>query len=290
MDIGRLEGLVREFVNASIAPSTARVYASGQKRYLAFCRDTNFTPLPLEEDQLCLYVAHLADEGLQHSSIKGYLSAIRRMQIVGGLGDPFAASWPLLECTLKGIKLRLAKKAATRPRPRLPVTPAILRLLRRFWERDSHGHDNIMLWAACCMCFFGFLRSGEVTVPSLKEYDLEGHLSGGDVTLDNPAAPTVVQVHIKASKTDPFWRGVSIYLGRTDNDLCPVGAVAAYLAVRGRSAGPFFKFASGVPLSRELLVSRLREALRPSGLEVGKYSGHSFRIAWGGHYSCSSWH
>ena len=88
-----------------------------------------------------------------------------------------------------------------------------------------------MLWAACCMCFFGFLRSGEVTVPSAKEYDPGGHLSEGDVTLDNVSAPTLLQVRIKASKTDPFRKGVVVYLGRTDNDLCPVGAVAAYLAV-----------------------------------------------------------
>ena len=106
------------FVDASIAPSISRVYATGQRRYRAFCKDGKFNPLPLEENRLCLYVAHLADEGLQHSSIKGYLSAIRRLQIVRGLGDPFVASWPLLECTLKGIKLRQAGRAAARPRPR----------------------------------------------------------------------------------------------------------------------------------------------------------------------------
>jgi len=88
----------------------------------------------------------------------------------------------------------------------------------------------------------------------------------------------VVQVRIKTSKTDPFRKGVIAYLSRTNNNLCPVGAVAAYLAVRGRSAGPFFKLSSGLPLSREVLVSRLRAALCPSGLEVGKYSSHSFRI------------
>ena len=174
LDIGRLEKLVRDFVNASIAPSTSRVYETGQRRYIAFCK---FNPLPLEENRLCLFVAHLADEGLQNSSIKGYLSAISRLQIVDGLGDPFVASWPLLECTLKGIKLRQARRAAARPKPRLPITPAMLRLLKKYWERDSHDRDNIMLWAACCMCFFGFLRSGEVTVPSVREYDPEGHLS-----------------------------------------------------------------------------------------------------------------
>ena len=227
---------------------------------------------------MCLFVAHLADDGLQHSSIKGYLSAVRRMQIVYGLGDPFVASWPILDCALKGIKLRQAKKAATRPQPRLPVTPAVLRLLRQCWEAEKHNPDYIMLWAACCMCFFGFLRSGEVTVPSLREYDPESHLSEGDVTLDKLSVPTLVQVRIKASKTDPFRKGVVIYLGRTGNDLCPVGAIAAYLAVRGRHPGPFFKFVTGAPLSRVALVRSMRAALRPSGVDVSKYSGHSFRI------------
>ena len=173
----------------------------------------------LSEYKVCLFVAHLADDGLQHSSINGYLSAVRRMQIVDGLGDPFVASWPVLECALKGIKLRQAKKSATRPRPHLPVTPAILRRLCRFWEAEKHNPDHIMLWAACCMCFFGFLQSGEVTVPSLREYDPEGLLSEGDVTLDSLSAPTLVQVRVKASKTNPFRKGVAIYLVRTDNDM-----------------------------------------------------------------------
>ena len=128
------------------------------------------------------------------------------------------------------------------------------------------------------MCFFGFLRSGEVTVPSLREYDPEGHLSEGDVTLDNLSAPTLVQVRVKASKTDPFRKGVTIYLGRTDNDLCPVGAIAAYLAVRDRHPGPFFKFATGAPLSRVALVSNMRAALQSSEVDASKYAGHSFRI------------
>ena len=135
-----------------------------------------------------------------------------------------------------------------------------------------------MLWAACCTCFYGFLRSGEVTVSSSEEYDPEYHLSEGDVALDSQSVPSVVRVHIKASKTDPFRQGVYIYVGKTGNDLCPVAAVTAYLAVRGRAPGPFFHFATGSPLSRELLVKHVRVALAQTEVDVGKYSGHSFRI------------
>ena len=285
LDIGRLEGLVKGFIEASIAPSTARVYASGQRRYLTFGKNSKSPPLPLTESHLCLFVAHLADEGLKHTSIKGYLSAIQRLQIVQGLGDPFVASWPpgllaswpLLECSLKGIKLRQAKSVATRSKTRLPITPNMLRHLRGSWKKDRHNADNIRLWAPCCTCFFGFLRSGEITVPSMKSYDPGCHLSAGDVTVDSLTSPKVVQIYMKASKTDPFRKGVMVYLGRTDNILCPVGAVTAYLAVRGQSPGPFFLLASGAPPSREMLVKWMREAFQPSGVDITQYSGHSFR-------------
>ena len=46
--------------------------------------------------------------------------------------------------------------------------------------------------------------------------------------------------------------------------------------MRGRYE--IFMLSSGLPLSWEVLVSRLRAALCPSGLEEGKYLGHSFRI------------
>ena len=54
--------------------------------------------------------------------------------------------------------------------------------------------------------------------------------------------------------------------------------MTAYLAVRGRDPGPFFRLKRGAPLSREVLVRKVREALQSSGVQVGRYSGHSFRI------------
>ena len=51
--------------------------------------------------------------------------------------------------------------------------------------------------------FCGFLRSGEVTVPSAKDYDPEYHQSEGDVALDNLLSPTVARLQIKGSKSDP---------------------------------------------------------------------------------------
>ena len=81
-------------------------------------------------------------------------------------------------------------------------------------------------------------------------------------------------VTIKQSKTDPFRKGIKLYLGKTSTDLCPVKVVLNYLVVRGRGAGPLFMFSSGAYLTRQRLV----DAVRRAGLEPSKYCGHSFRI------------
>ena len=170
MDVGYLEEVVGRLVEASVAPSTRKTYLSGQNKYFSFCKGVQLCYLPLTENKAYLFVAYLVDSKLKHSTIKGYLSAVRRLQVVAGMGDPFAGSWPRLECALKGVK-RAAAVSGVEATVRLPVTPKILKLLRSVWSGNSSGFDSVMLWTAGCMCYFGFLRSGEVTVPSLKEYD-----------------------------------------------------------------------------------------------------------------------
>ncbi len=52
------------------------------------------------------------------------------------------------------------------------------------------------------------------------------------------AAATVTQVRLKTSKTDPFRKEVDVYVGKTGNDLCPVSAMLAYLAVQSSKPLP----------------------------------------------------
>ena len=69
----------------------------------------------------------------------------------------------------------MKKEQAGRPKKvRLPITPSILRQIRQRWERQGTEWDQIILWAAVCLCFFGFLRSGEVVVPSDTGFDARG--------------------------------------------------------------------------------------------------------------------
>ena len=277
MDIARLDQMVQFYFTNGIAASTRRSYSSAQLRYLEFCSKHQHNSLPLSESTLCQYVAYLANEAVSQASIKSYLSALRQLQIAHSMHDPRVGDMCRLQQVLRGIKSIQAQKGA-QPRVRLPITPHILCGIRRVLETDARAFNNIMLWAACTLCFFGFLRSGEATISSGTKFDAGAHLTVEDLSVDVPANPTSIRVVIKASKTDPFRKGVAIVIGRTDNPICPVTAMMAYLAVRGMNQGPLFRCQDGSPLTRDSFVQRVKQTLKKAGFDSSQYAGHSFRI------------
>ena len=111
-----------------------------------------------------------------------------------------------------------------------------------------------------------------------QAYDEGEHLNLSDVSVDSISDPKTFRVKIKASKTDPFHQGVDIFIGRTDNELCPVAAMLAFLAKRGQQEGMLFRFKDGKLLTQERFVSRVRSVLTTAGIDCKPYSGHSFRI------------
>ena len=269
---------VEFYFHNGLAPSTQKAYASGKNRYKKFCMKLNLKPLPATEHQLCQFVSMLADENICHSTIKCYLSAIRHLHVAEGVGDPHIHSMARLEQVLKGVKSTQAR-GGKQERRRLPITPDILLKVKQVWERGVIDKDKAMLWAAALTCFFGFLRAGEICVPSDKVFDKGAHLSPADVSVDDKHNPSVMCIRIKASKTDPFRQGCNVFMGKTGKALCPVAAMLAYLVVRqGGAEGPLFKFADGRPLTRERFVDNIRVALVAAGIDSAPYSGHSFRI------------
>lgn len=164
-----MEAAVRSYFAKGLAESTRRTYKCGSDRYLTFCQQSETPHLPLREAVLCSFVTHLALQGLKHRSIKVYLSATRHMQIAEGLPDPFQSAMPRLEYVLKGVKRSQAEEGSS-SRARLPITPAILRGLKRVWDGRSHDWDTRMVWAACCLSFFA-LRRKLYAVPKSRRDD-----------------------------------------------------------------------------------------------------------------------
>ena len=81
-------------------------------------------------------------------------------------------------------------------------------------------------------------------------------------------------VTIKVSKTNPFRRGVSFYLGRTNTEILPVAAILAQWGEKG----PFFTFEDGRMLTRERFVGVIRKVLTKLGMDCSPYVRHNFHI------------
>jgi len=60
-----------------------------------------------------------------------------------------------------------------------------------------------------------------------EEYDPSTHLSFSEITVVSHDKTSVITLKIKASKTDLFMQGVTIYLGATGMKLCPVKSLLA---------------------------------------------------------------
>ena len=147
--------------------------------------------------------------------------------------------------------------------------PSVLEKLRRVWNRDPSNPRHVMLWAACRVAFFGFLRSGEL---ESGEFDPGQHLAVSDVKVDNSEEPERVSLRIKQSRTDPFQQGMSIHLHRTDL----LRGITARLPGGERDSGR--PVGRRVPTNPHTAGDRGEEGAAWSTDRPGEVCRHTFRI------------
>lgn len=269
------------FYAAGLAPSTKAAYKAGQKKFLKFCTDYKVTEVYQLLKSYYVTLFHTwVGRGWPSAPSKDISQqweiSRSRMALPAHLTRPCQSSikyWGALRFQLRSKQGRL-------PRRKLPVTPTILRQIRAIWSNVGQEYDQTLLWAASTVCFFGFLRAGELSLRAQEQFDPNSHLSFADVATNSRVNPTFIQLSLKTSKTDPFRNGTNIIIGSTQDALCPVTALFGYLKMKGNSPGPLFAMENGTPLTRSYFVSRFRSALHKIGYDdpvVCQYSGHSFR-------------
>ena len=221
-----MDSLVQGLFDRGLAKSTRLVYQSGWRKYVTFCNRFHLQPLPVTPYNRCTFAAYMSQTASE-TTVRTYLSAVRFYQIRIGLPDPSQIPCPKLPYILKGIQ----NSTTTSTRfHRLPITPDHLRAVYNVWSTPPVLYDKVMLWAAICVGFFGFLRSGEFTAtPTCNSNHV---ISAADISVDSHSNPQVVTITLCHSKTDQAGKGSIIYLGRTGDKVCPVTALLAYLAVR----------------------------------------------------------
>jgi len=99
-----------------------------------------------------------------------------------------------------------------------------------------------------------------------------------DILVDKRDNPHPLRVTIKQSKTDPFRRGVNIYLGATDGPICPVVGKLPYLVACGKKEGLLFITEDGRGLTRQAFSALIDPLLSKLNLNIKHYNTHSFCV------------
>ncbi len=264
------------YLSNSLASNTKKSYSAGEKQFLNFCFGFKLHELgpilPASEAVLCYFAVFLA-KSVKHATIKSYLFAVKHLHLENSFNLDLGKCLRL-QYVLRGIKRYQGKSSKIRR----PITIDHLKLFFHLLQPNITGNfDSIMLWAAICLAFFGFLRISEFTCT--QPLDSQKNLSFSDIQLlPTPNNPALLKINLKSSKTDPFRKGVTLTIGKTDNEVCAVQAVQRYLLISPYQEGPFFRYKTGSPLSRTSFTQDIRALLSKSGLSSSEFAGHSFRI------------
>ena len=245
---------------------TAYNYQRMFHHYLNFCRYTCFQSTPLNQEVLCLYVSFLAAR-ISYKSIKAYLAAISHHCIL--LNVPVnIASMLKLHKLVRGIR-RHQGNSFTRP-IRQPITIDHLMKIYSFLGNSMlPNHDKALFWATSTLAFFGLLRVSEYTCPLVSSFNCTVHLMVSDLQF----YPDSFAINIKSSKTDPFRVGCRLFIGSTNNILCPRLAMLSFINYRGLHYGPLFTYKDGSFLTRSRFAAFLKGIFTTEVINT-----HSFRI------------
>ena len=232
-----------------LAASTRKAYDTGKNHWVKF--NTVEVPGPFivepsaeAEDQFMRFVFFLAAVlMLSCGTIRGYLCGVRHYHIVRGRPDPMQGM-ERLRLQLRGVN-RTQSKVRRYMRPLSP--PELRRAKTACFSRLATAHNERTIWAAVVLAFFGLLRCSEYAAMSAKLFDPDQQLCQQDIKFVVREGQEFVLVTLKQSKTDPFRHGITLAIGATNDELCPVAALKAML--RGQPAGrggrdPLFKLSA----------------------------------------------
>src|SRR5882724_3919337 len=182
----------------------------------------------------------------------------------------------MLQCLIRGIKRYMGECERS---PKLPITCDVLtRILTLATHPNLSGRLNFE--AATTTAFSGFLRCGEFTMYSGRNFNLSIHLMRSSMQFVlSIIVPSHVVLTVLASKTDSFRKGIAITIASTPGArTCAIAALKSLFEYFEQPPeSPPFTQDDGTPLSRNSFIGLLKSSLTRAGFDASKFSGHSFR-------------
>jgi integrase len=259
VELAEIAADARDYVAASRAENTTRVYRTDWAQFTAWCDEHGVRALPAGPVTVACYVADLAKVA-RPATIDLRLAAISAAHRAAGHDSPTKEEAVRLVC--RGVRRTLG----TAQRQVRPVTVPDLRTMLQGLGTDPAGcRDRALLLVG----FAGALRRSE--------------LVGLDVD-DITEGSNGLTVRLRRSKTDQEGAGRTVGIPYGSNlGTCPVRAWRARLEVSGITEGPAFHpvdrhgHIGPTRLSAPAVALVLKRLAARAGLDPGEVAGHSLR-------------
>ena len=263
--------------------NTIECLKSTRDNYLSvWCKFNNFIirldvrPV-LWEDRASLFGAYLVEEGIQSSTLRSYMSAIKGILVDDGY------EWDnnklLLSTLIRGCKVENDRTVQTR----LPIQCGLLEMI--LFEVQCLFQDQyyleIMYKTLLVLAYYGLFRIGELTMSSHVLQARDVHIAHNKNKL---------LFFLRSSKTHGTGnkpQEIKIMANESAGQrlknvryFCPFTLSREYLAIRGNYVNdfdPFFVFRDWQPVKAAHVRGVLRKATSALGLNATLYNTHSLR-------------
>ena len=254
----------------SVSPRTLALYEKSGREFSEFRFDRGLSAVwPIPIDHIMEYCVSLHRRGLATGTIRGKLAGLSFAAKVNGWPD--STSDVRIRRMLEGW----ARSTQVKGDDRKPITPDLLVGLNQQWMALCFSEfEQLLFHATALVTFFGAFRISEVLAQS-KNDKSHAALLFSDVHLHEEQ----VNFYLRRSKTDQKGRGAQIALAKAPiAEICPVLAMANFLAARGGRPGYLFSHSDGLPLTKYQFWAVAKKALSALGFVGCKFGTHSFRI------------
>ena len=270
IQLRNLETAAGKFRDSVMADLTKRTRTSQWNQFLKFCNKFELLPLPASPRVMTLFVTHLAQRGLEYSSILNYLHSLSALQTSRDLPPPGLNHYSVQQ-VLAGVR----RQREHMPMKRAPITLQHLVAIKRYISLVP-PERRACFYAACMTAFFTLLRKSNLFFSGGSAT----YLQQQDLTFCSGAA----YLRVKRIKTSKFKNGeVVLPLPHlSSHPLCPTSALLHLSKTFSHNPrDPLFSYTSPlghrIPLSASAFVNILRQILHGSDLETKLISCHSFR-------------
>ena len=270
-----MQNVIEGMKMKSQQPTTITNYHSIWKSFNEFIIRLDEIPDTWEE-RLTYYVAYCVLKGMQSSTVKSYISAIKFILAADG------HDWKIDKALLTTLT-RTCKLENDVFKVRFPIKKGLLNLLLLEIERKlaAQPYLEILYKTIFCLAYYGMMRIGELAKGSHTVLAKDIHVSRerGRMLLLLHSSKT----HGKGSKPQKIIIKANFNdttVGKT-RSICPFEVISFYLEARGNYLSmqePLFIFQDKSPVLPSHVRRILRSLLRKLNLNPKLYDTHSFRI------------